>query len=433
MRRYAPLIFITVLIGALLMIGTAGEARGGQTLPGKGEYRIKVRRIERRTDRLFLFGGNILVSTFDRDKELREGDILRVIGRLEPVGDIKNKGYADYLRSRGIACTLQAERIEHLASEKNIFYYIGSVREKLRNRIEGIFRQESPLIKALIYGEREEISKEMQEIFARTGISHIIAISGFHIGMLAGAALWMTKRLPAKLRYAFALFLIFFFVLVTGARPSAVRAGVFYLLLIASVLLGREYDLISASCMTASLFIAGNPYLIYDRGFALSFLAVLSIGMFHPILRKYVRRCFGSRLADRGAVQVLLLTVSAQLLTLPLSCYYFGKLSLVAGASNILSLPLITLFYPLVFGALLFFELPLIGAGFRTLALADLRLFLRINEALSSFSRSCIEFSQPSPSAVVLMYIFIFGGYGFLLYRELKENANAACGFEEAY
>lgn len=431
MRRYAPAVCIAVFVGVLLILRIPG-GESGTSFAGRGDYRVEVLRTERKNDQLYLIGGKVLVTSSDGDIRPQAGDVLLVRGRAEKVSEIRSRGYADYLRSRGILYRIRAEKIERLATEKNLHYYIGQVREVLGQRIESIFRQESPLIKALLYGDREEVPQEMLEVFARTGTSHIISISGFHIGLIAGAALVLMKRLPAKLRYALALGLIAFFVLLTGARPSAVRAGVFYLLILAGILLGREYDLISAACMTASFFIALNPYIVYDRGFSLSFLAVLSIGMFRPLLTKYFRKIFGGRLVGKAAVQALILTLSAQILTFPISYYYFGRVPLLAAVANILSLPLISLLYPLLFGTMAVFELPLIGEGMRTLALADLRLFLRINEEISALSWSCIRFSEPSPVVAAGMYIVIFAGYQVLLRRELKENANAAWGFEEA-
>lgn len=432
MRRYSLLVFIIIFVAAWSWLWL--EER---FFTEEKEYRIHdsivtVRQIRRQEQYLEIWSQKMQISMVDLELDLRAGDVLQVSGRVRKVQSLANEGYARYLRSQGIDYVLEAEQIRRIRRAKGWNFHMETLRLQIKDRIEHVFREKAPFVKALVYGDRTDIDDEMKEIFSRAGVSHIIAISGFHIGMIAAMILAVTKRLPANCRYALAILGILFFVLLTGSRPSALRAAAFYVLWVGSVFWNREYDLISSVWMTASFFLANNPYLLYDRGFTLSFMAVLSIGLFYPLFHHFIQK---SRFVNRHRqiariFSALILTLSAQVLTLPLNLHYFGRLSLLSPLANLLSLPLISLLYPLIFGAIFCFELPVIGSGMQILAQVLIHLFMGVNIQVARLSFACWDIEPLSISKTLLLYLIIFVLYLMNLYHVLKENENHATGFE---
>lgn len=429
MRRYAWLIFLLVVMAEIVCLLADDQGGDGKKLYSAGPYVFSVQEVSWKRDQIQLQVKGVLISGNSADQEVTEGSIVKVYGHPKPLEELRSKDYASYLKSKGIRYTLSAKRIEVTGYQRNLAYYIGKIRRMLRRRIETIFRADSPMVKALIYGDREEITSEMKEIFSETGMSHIIAISGFHIGMIAVLSVKLFKRLPAKIRQLMAMGLVLSFVLITGARPSAVRAGIFFCVGLIAVWLRREYDLISTTLVTASALMAWNPYIIYDRGFVLSFAGVLSIGLFYPLSVRF----FSNLPFPAFVTNLLALTLAVQILVLPVSYYYFGRISLISVVANLVSVPLISLIYPLLFAAMAGYGLPIVGEWFREVSVTGLRIFLRVNELLSDLPISCLDFERRSLMITIVMYIGIAIGYMVVWKKMMRENENHATGFETTY
>lgn len=429
MRRYAWLIFLSVLVAAAGCLIADGRREREKGSSSEGAYLLSVQDLVRRGERTEIRAKGVSVSFVETEEEILAGSVIKVYGAKKPVQELKSEGYARYLRSKGIRVTIAAKRVEVLGYEKTLPYYIGQIRRRLRRRIEDIFRAESPLIKALLYGERDEITSQKRELFSKTGMSHIIAISGFHIGMIAALVLRLCRRLPAVWRQMIAIAAVLFFVLVTGASPSAVRAGMFFLIGILAVRLRKEYDLISTTLVTASILMAWNPYIIYDRGFVLSFMGVFSIGIFYPIFSKRLTKTF----LPRSIANLLALTLSVQMLILPLSYYYFGRISLVSIPANMLLVPLISTLYPVLFLTLIFFELPVIGNFLQTLSILLLEYFEKLNEWLSGLPMSYVDIEYRSVVYLIGIYVVISIWYVAVWKKIRKENENHDTGFETTY
>lgn len=204
----------------------------------------------------------------------------------------------------------------------------------LRDRIERLYQRlgfrddRLTVLSALTLGDKEELSHEIKETYSIAGASHILALSGLHIGFLYGLFLFLLRPLwewKAPFKFVagcFIIILLWGFAFFTGFTPSVVRSVImFSLLTIARVLRNEQLSLNTLSA-TALLMLVCNPLWLFDVGFQLSFSAVASILLLQP--RFYHLITVKGRIF-RSAWGLLTLTVAAQIGTLPLVLYYFSR------------------------------------------------------------------------------------------------------------
>lgn len=205
-------------------------------------------------------------------------------------------------------------------------------------------RPYSDLANGMILGIETGIDRDLYEQFNLTGASHVIVISGSNIAIVSGILLGMFTRLLRRRRLVTAITLagILFYTLLVGADAAVTRAALMGSLYVIAVGLGRQ------SAAIVSLFFAGlimlllNPLTLWDVGFQLSFMATLGLILFNAPLRRRWDARIGQRLpaaANALLAEGLLVTFAAQITTLPLVVYYFGRLSLISFLVNLLIIP----------------------------------------------------------------------------------------------
>ncbi len=194
------------------------------------------------------------------------------------------------------------------------------------------------LVDALLSGNRDGIDDTTSGAFNRLGAAHLLAVSGLNITLTAGAAWLLLRRLrvPMALAVAGSLLVLAGYVAYAGLSPSVARAAVAWLTVLAARLAARRYDGLSALSAAALVLLAVNPLDLFDVGFQLSFTAVAAILLWMGPLERLLprRRKVLRRLA--GAMGV---TVTVQIMALPLLLYYFNTLPLVSPLSNLIMVP----------------------------------------------------------------------------------------------
>ena len=136
------------------------------------------------------------------------------------------------------------------------------------------------LLEGLLLGVREDISKETQDLFRHAGISHILAVSGLHVGIIAGiiAFLMGMTRLPARIGYMLTGLLILLYVPLTGSRDSVIRASIMAVVILGGRILERPVNIYNTIGAAALIALMHSPLSLFHAGFQLSFLATLSTG-----------------------------------------------------------------------------------------------------------------------------------------------------------
>lgn len=328
----------------------------------------------------------------------------------EPIEDFR---YDMYLARFGVFSICGRPQIEVLHQNdagqgnlvlKNIFKFKQSVAERVNQLWHEPY---AGFVAGLLYGYRGGLG-ELQEDLNRTGVTHIVAISGYNISIIASILMiiFVYLWIPRKRAFWLISFGILVFVLFAGASGSVVRAGIMGFLVLLAKQLGRLNRMNNALALTAVLMTLHNPYvLLWDAGFQLSFLATMGLIYLAPILHIYfykIPEFFGFR-------ESFISTISAIIVTLPLILYQFGRLSIVAPIVNVLILwiiPWIMLFG--FFSVILSFIFFPLGQVFSWITFVGLKYITSIVEWFSSLSFASIDLQIPLWLVLVLYIGLVF-------------------------
>jgi len=375
---------------------------------------------------------NLTVKTSDKNKFLVSifgytqysyGDELEIKCLLE-IPKSETFDYQMYLAKEGIFYLCQKARIEIISHEQGNKFYaiILKIKSRLQKNIDkAIPAPQSGLLSGLLLGGNDKLSKEMQNNFSRTGMTHIVAVSGYNVTIIAEylMLLGIFLGLWRKQAFWFALIGIFLFVILVGLPASAVRAGIMGSLLLWAMKNGRLANAQNAIIFSAGVMLLINPLLLrYDIGFQLSFLATIGIVYFSPFLENKMlkkHRAF-------GVWEILILTLSAQVFVLPIILYNFKNLSLISPLANILVLPIIPLTMFLGFMLIVFqFIFPPLATVFSWLTFLPLKYETTIIQFLANLKYSSLGIENFSWYWIWLWYIIV-GAILFYLNHAQKKN-----------
>lgn len=259
--------------------------------------------------------------------------------------------YRMYLAKDKIYYLCQGTKIEKIGENSGNKFYAAVL--KLKNKMaENVNRvipyPHSALANGLIFGGSSDLPKVLKNNFSRTGMTHIVAVSGYNVTIIAEYLIWFFIFIGfwRKQAFWFAVIGIILFVVMVGLPSSAVRAGVMGTLLIWAAKNGRLANSWNAIIFAGAVMLLINPLLLrWDIGFELSFLATLGIISFAPFWEKYLIKNHKAL----GFTEIFFLSLSAQIFVLPIIFYNFHTMSLVSLAANLLILLIIPLSMLLVF------------------------------------------------------------------------------------
>ena len=288
--------------------------------------------------------GKVLIKA-NKYPEYGYGDEIKINCNLEIPKNIEDFDYRMYLAKDGIFYICQKTKIELVENNKGskIYSAILKVKNKFNDNINRLIPfPQAGLLSGLILGGSGGTSEELKNNFSRTGMTHIVAVSGYNVTIVAEylMLLGIFLGLWRKKAFWFAVFGILIFVLMTGLAASAVRAGVMGTLLLWAMKNGRLANSQNAIVFAGAIMLLFNPLLLrYDIGFQLSFLATIGIIYLYPF--------FESKLNKNSKIhwiwEIFFLSLSAQIFVLPIIAYNFHSLSLISLLANVLILPRIPL------------------------------------------------------------------------------------------
>jgi competence protein ComEC len=285
--------------------------------------------------------GKVLITT-SRYPEYQYGDELKIAGKLKtPSENIEGFNYREYLSKDGIYSEMSWPKIELLAKNKGnpVYYHLFAFKNKLKESVNRVMSPpQSGLLEALFFGDEENISQEWQDKFNLTGTRHITAVSGMNITIIVALIFNFLLALGLWRNQAFylAVILIILYILMIGAPASAVRAGVMGLIFLAAQHFGRASQALRTVVFASAFMLFLNPLLLrLDVGFQLSFLAILGLIYLQPIFLNILKK-----IPDTFQLRnTLAATLSAQIFTLPILIYNFGRLPITSPLTNILIVP----------------------------------------------------------------------------------------------
>jgi competence protein ComEC len=301
------------------------------------------------------------------------GDKILIQGGLQQIKNAGNPGGFNYSRYMIFQQTLHQVYLkkdkfiflnEH--SENKLYSFIFWARTAVINTLQKYIvgnKKVSGIAEALLIGYKEDLDKDVVQAYSNTGVVHIIAISGMHLGLIYVGLVWLFSRLPfikrsAITRVILILGCLWLFSLITGASASVLRSAVMFTCIIIGKEFFKQASIYNSLASSAFLLLCYDPFLLWDVGFQLSYFAVVGIVW----LQKPIQDIYYSK---NKAIQYLWemcsITIAAQILTLPICIYYFHQIPTTFLFTNLICVPLST--------AILFAEIALvICAAFPPLA-----------------------------------------------------------------
>lgn len=372
--------------------------------------------------------GMALVEFTSRPEEWspQYGDQVRLTGLLQPPPEVDGFDYAAFLARQGVYAVMRDPRVESVTPGQGnpVADALASFRRRALGTVRALFPEpEGSLLAGILLGEDSGIPEEIKEAFSRTGTSHIVAISGFNISIIAGIFLSITRRMPRRMRgWLFAVVGIVIYTILVGASASVVRAAIMGILALLARQMGRQSHGLTSLAFSGAVMTLMNPDTLWDVGFQLSFAATLGLILFADPMQKGVERILAARLPSKkaGALasltgEVFLLTFAAQITTLPLLLLYFQSLSLGALVIN----PLVLSVQPLVMVAgglaviLGMIWLPA-GQSIAWLGWAPTAYTIRVVQFGASFPAGWWPTGNVSPWLVAAYYALLFGWIGLM-------------------
>ncbi len=278
--------------------------------------------------------GRVLINTA-LYPEYKFGDILKVRGKLETPGEFNGFSYKNYLYRYGINSVMYLPRIDYVGkSFRSRFAFLYEIKRIFESKLNEVFPEPfGSFMAGIITGSRKGIPEKLTEQFATTGLSHIVAISGYNITILVTVIMAVLRPLGKKRAIALSAITIILFTISVGASAAVVRACIMGLISLLALHYGRKSDVTITLLLAASAMLLINPrILVYDAGFQLSFLATAGLIYVSPLLDGWTKR-----IPDMfGMKESFTLTMSAQISTLPALLIHFDQLSLVAPLANLL-------------------------------------------------------------------------------------------------
>jgi len=282
----------------------------------------------------------------------RYGDLLEVEGKLETPPVLPDFDYRQYLARQGVVSIAEYPKVlsvEHGQGNRALAAIHGLRRELSSALTEALPEPQASLGRGILLGERSALPQDLTDALNATSTSHIIALSGYNVTLVAGLVIgglaWLVGRRNAAL---LALAAIAAYTVLAGPSPSLLRAAIMGALYIVATLLGRPNSGIVSLLVAAAVMTGLDPPVIQDVSFQLSFAAAAGLVLLVPLLRERAAQAFAPLRADPRSLRQGLLgmlfetavvTTAAVVSTLPLIALHFQRLSLVALPANLLVVP----------------------------------------------------------------------------------------------
>ena len=342
----------------------------------------------------------------------------------------RGRAFNKYLMSRGIAGEMTvttAEAAEPFLDSLPFFKRLSVKAKILRNEmLEGLKQEmegngqhvgEYAVVAAMAFGERSGIDRNTRDAFSQTGTAHLLALSGMHLGILFALLSQVFFRfLSLFLNYFNAVFVrqvvlvvtVWGYVMLVGMPASVVRAAVMLTVYSVALVGMRQRMSANALFLAALMILVANPLALWDVGFELSFMAMVGIFVFFKYLYGLIdaewllaHRCMGTVWA------MVCVTTAAQIATLPLSLYYFGRLPLLSILANIIAAPLVILLLYAVLAGMVLWWIPVVRWLMVKVMTAVSWLMTATLGRLSELPWVSIDGISINCWQLILMYVFI--------------------------
>lgn len=284
---------------------------------------------------------NVIIYTKGTNIELGVGDRLSSAGYIERL-DIDNFAVLNY--SAIYKTNTNISSVEVVDGSPNFFE---SIKLAVRNVLnDNMSIQNANISYAMIFGEKDGIDNNISNIFSIAGISHILAVSGLHIGVLVSVLLFILDKCKTKRWISFMVMsiLLLLYMVLCNFTPSVVRASIMALVMYGATMSGKRYDSLTSLSIAGIILAIFNPFVLYSVGFQLSFACVFAIITISPS----ITNMFKKMKFDNAFARNISLSLSISIALIPFCAHYFHRISLLAVLTNTILIPVFSIAYILL-------------------------------------------------------------------------------------
>lgn len=367
--------------------------------------------------------GEYLVRDYSKANNLPIGYNVKIDGKYKNLDDLKfdDFDYGKYLKSCGYKGLIYLNKYD-VFDKDYLYYNLGKIKQSISNTIRYLYKDKSDFLNSILIGEKEFIDEDTKEIFSKTGVSHILALSGLHVGVLISIIGFSIGGINRGYKVAILSIVLCLYAIMVGQSPSIIRAVFYSIISYCSIILCKRSDGISSLSLIGSFLVINNPYIIYNVSFQLSFLATLSIIYFYGYIKNVVK------------FKVIALTISANILTIPILYLSFRNISLIAVVSNVLVVPILSIIIYICIISVLTFPISLVLT--RILVVVNTFIIEIVNltlEFLYNLNGSYIEFDNGNILIVVIYYSIVVTYMILKEIKTVKEQEHGLQGYHQEY
>lgn len=356
------------------------------------------------------------IKFYTRTKKMRYGDLITTVAEIKSINPSTNPdgfNYRDFLQVQKIyGSGFSITPISVIGSKPGVIKkIIFTIRKKITQKIESRFQNNKAFVKAIVLGDKKELG-DYRENMTKAGLSHLLAVSGLHVGIITLMILLMLSILiPSRIivRIIAIIFLLFYAALCQWS-PSVTRSGIMISFYLLGKILNRKISTTNILALSAVIITAINPRQLFSVGFQLSYLAVYTLLNILPLYWKKVLLLFRAKnigRLPRLLLQTLITTIVLSIYLGPVTTYYFHQFNLNGIAGNLAGIPLLGIILPL---AILIILLPVNGfilTAYQNSFIVIMKFFNlwvdKISELPFHFTFLSLEIWQ-----VILLYLILF-------------------------
>ena len=279
---------------------------------------------------------------------------------------------------------------------------------------QNMSEQGAELAYSVLFGNKQDLNEDIFSNFTAIGVGHLLAVSGLHVGVLAGGLYFVLSKLKCKyyIQFIITAIILFVYCYLCGFNASVTRATIMIIIFLSAKLFGKRYDILNSISVAGLLILLFRPLYVFDLGFLLSFVCVFSIA----IISKPINNFFLSIKIPKFLASPLAITISTQIGILPFMANYFGNFSIFTFIANLICIPIFSLAYTLLFICLLLLPFKFVNI---VLFLPDVLFLAIISIAnfISGAEFSFIKLFEIDYITILIFFISLFFLSSFVMLK----------------
>ena len=349
-------------------------------------------------------GENFKVLVYD-ETNLTIGDVILFESNINSVKLFSLGLFNSYYYKNNIKqeCSVNSTFVQ----STNVTTIAEGVRERIRYLLfNNMPKEEASVCFASLFGDKSYIPNETRNSFSVSGMAHILAVSGLHIGFLVMAISFVISKIKTKrwLKVAILSSILLIYCYFCSFAPSVVRASLMFFILALAGVIGKKYDKLNAWSVAGLLILFISPLYVFDTGFQLSFICVLCILMFYQTFLSWLSKYH----LPNSLASTLAVSIPVTIGILPIMCQHFSKISMLGIFANIIVVPIFEVFFIILFATTVLCLLLPFMSFVLNVPMFLIHIVILIAGIVSNMKFAIINLSPLSSMLVVSIYAVLF-------------------------